>query len=238
MAAASATPGPSGLGRLTVQSALGEPLRAEIDITSITPEEASSLRVRVASPEAYRAAGVDYNAVLPVDPGHACAARRRPAVSARDQRPRGPGALRRRDPRAHLVLRPPGARIHAAARSAGSRAWRRRRRRTAPVAPQASAAPPAAAAPAPAPATHRCSADRAAGGCAGAAAGSVIARHRRSRSSGAGRRVAERRRRVQGARRRHAVPHRQAEPARRRVARPDAGRAVPRQPAAPSSTTT
>jgi len=54
-----------GLGRLAVQSALGESLRAEIDITSMTPEEASNLRVRVAPPEAYRAAGVDYNSVLP-----------------------------------------------------------------------------------------------------------------------------------------------------------------------------
>jgi pilus assembly protein FimV len=53
------------LGRMAVQSSLGEPLRAEIDVTSITPEEASSLRVRVAPPEAYRAAGVDYNAALP-----------------------------------------------------------------------------------------------------------------------------------------------------------------------------
>ena len=53
-----------GLGRLNVQSALGEGMRAEIDITSLTPEEASSLQVRLASPEAYRAAGVDYNAVL------------------------------------------------------------------------------------------------------------------------------------------------------------------------------
>jgi pilus assembly protein FimV len=54
-----------GLGRLAVQSALGESLRAEIDITSMTPEEQSNLRVRVAPPESYRAAGVDYNAVLP-----------------------------------------------------------------------------------------------------------------------------------------------------------------------------
>jgi len=53
-----------GLGRLSVQSALGEKLQAEIDVTSLTPEEASSLRVRIAAPEAYRAAGVDYNAVL------------------------------------------------------------------------------------------------------------------------------------------------------------------------------
>ncbi|WP_162520937.1 type IV pilus assembly protein FimV, partial [Pseudaquabacterium pictum] len=53
-----------GLGRLNVQSALGEGMRAEIDITSLSPEEAATLQVRLASPEAYRAAGVDYNAVL------------------------------------------------------------------------------------------------------------------------------------------------------------------------------
>src|SRR6185436_4684751 len=54
-----------GLGRLAVQSALGETLRAEIDITSLTPEEASNLNVRIAPPESYRNAGVDYNPVLP-----------------------------------------------------------------------------------------------------------------------------------------------------------------------------
>jgi len=54
-----------GLGRLTVQSALGEPLRAEIDVTSLSAEEAGTLKLRVASPDAYRAAGVDYNSVLP-----------------------------------------------------------------------------------------------------------------------------------------------------------------------------
>jgi pilus assembly protein FimV len=53
-----------GLGRLNVQSVLGETLRAEIDVTSITPEEAASIRLRVAPPEAYRSAGVEYNAVL------------------------------------------------------------------------------------------------------------------------------------------------------------------------------
>ncbi len=53
-----------GLGRLNVQSALGEALRAEIDITSMSPEEAASLVVRVASPEAYRVAGVEYNSAL------------------------------------------------------------------------------------------------------------------------------------------------------------------------------
>jgi pilus assembly protein FimV len=54
-----------GLGRLNVQSALGESLKAEIEVTSITADEAASLRLRVAPPEAYRVAGVEYNAVLP-----------------------------------------------------------------------------------------------------------------------------------------------------------------------------
>ncbi|MDP9045725.1 MAG: hypothetical protein M3O01_13070, partial [Pseudomonadota bacterium] len=54
-----------GLGRIQVQSALGEALRAEIDITSMSAEEAANLRVRVAPPEAYKSQGVDYNPVLP-----------------------------------------------------------------------------------------------------------------------------------------------------------------------------
>jgi pilus assembly protein FimV len=53
-----------GLGRLSVQSALGETLKAEIDVTSMSAEEASTLKLRVAPPDAYRAAGVEYNAVL------------------------------------------------------------------------------------------------------------------------------------------------------------------------------
>jgi len=53
-----------GVGRLNVQSALGEALRAEIDLSSLTPDEESSLKVRVAPPEAYRQQGVDYNTVL------------------------------------------------------------------------------------------------------------------------------------------------------------------------------
>lgn len=52
------------LGRLTVQSSLGEALRAEIDITNMSPDEAASLRTTLASPEAFRAAGVDFNPVL------------------------------------------------------------------------------------------------------------------------------------------------------------------------------
>jgi pilus assembly protein FimV len=52
------------LGRLNVLSALGEPLRAEIDVPQITADEAATLKASVASPEAFRAAGMEYNAAL------------------------------------------------------------------------------------------------------------------------------------------------------------------------------
>ena len=42
------------LGRITVQSALGEPLRAEIEIPEINAEELASLRTAVAPPDAFR----------------------------------------------------------------------------------------------------------------------------------------------------------------------------------------
>ena len=50
-----------GLGRISIQSALGEPLRAEIDIAEINADEASSLRASVASAEVFRAAGLEYS---------------------------------------------------------------------------------------------------------------------------------------------------------------------------------
>ncbi|MBE0472902.1 MAG: fimbrial protein FimV [Rhodoferax sp.] len=53
------------LGRITVQSALGEPLRAEIDIPEITPDEAATLKAQVAAPEAFKSAGMNYSPVLP-----------------------------------------------------------------------------------------------------------------------------------------------------------------------------
>jgi pilus assembly protein FimV len=54
------------LGRLTVQSALGEPLRAEIDVPDINAEEAASLKTVVASPDAFVAAGLDYNPAMSI----------------------------------------------------------------------------------------------------------------------------------------------------------------------------
>ena len=47
------------LGRITVQSALGEPLRAEIDLPQITAEEADTLRATTAASEIFRAQGME-----------------------------------------------------------------------------------------------------------------------------------------------------------------------------------
>jgi pilus assembly protein FimV len=52
------------LGRVTVQSALGEPLRAEIDVPQISPEEVSSLRANIAEPLVFRDKGLDYSQAL------------------------------------------------------------------------------------------------------------------------------------------------------------------------------
>lgn len=52
------------LGRITVQSALGEPLNAEIDISDINADEAASLKVQVALPATFKSAGLDYSPVL------------------------------------------------------------------------------------------------------------------------------------------------------------------------------
>ncbi|MDM0043584.1 FimV/HubP family polar landmark protein [Variovorax dokdonensis] len=52
------------LGPLKVISSLGEPLRAEIEIPQITADEADSMRIGMASPGAFSAAGVSYNPAL------------------------------------------------------------------------------------------------------------------------------------------------------------------------------
>ena len=52
------------LGRITVQSALGEPLQAEIEISDINADEAASLKVQPASSANFKSAGLDYNPVL------------------------------------------------------------------------------------------------------------------------------------------------------------------------------
>ena len=154
-----------GLGRLNVQSALGETLKAEIEVSSMTAEEASSLKLRIASPEAYRSAGVEYNPVLPS------------AQVELVSRPGGRSVLRVTSDRAVLepfvdviveatwssgrlvreytmLFDPPGARQAAAAPAAAPVMS------PAPAAAPAPAPAPAAASPMPAPATSRAQASR------------------------------------------------------------------------------
>ena len=54
----------AGLGRLTVLSALGQPLRAEIEINAVQPAEADSLKAGLAPQEAYRQANIEQNSAL------------------------------------------------------------------------------------------------------------------------------------------------------------------------------
>jgi pilus assembly protein FimV len=54
----------AGLGKLTVSSALGQILAAEIDLVSLQAGELDSLSARVASPESYRDAKIEYSSVL------------------------------------------------------------------------------------------------------------------------------------------------------------------------------
>ncbi len=54
----------AGLGKLTVLSALGQPLRAEIELTAVSGDEASGLTAKLASPEAFKAANIDFNPAL------------------------------------------------------------------------------------------------------------------------------------------------------------------------------
>lgn len=49
----------AGLGRLTVQSALGQPLRAEIELVAVQRDEIGSLSARLASAEAFRQARME-----------------------------------------------------------------------------------------------------------------------------------------------------------------------------------
>ena len=50
----------AGLGKLTLNSALGQPLSAEIDIVTTSNDEVSSLKANIASREAFTQAGVNY----------------------------------------------------------------------------------------------------------------------------------------------------------------------------------
>jgi pilus assembly protein FimV len=53
----------AGLGKITVFSALGQPLRAEMELIA-TREELSGMKAQLASPSAFKQAGVEYTPTL------------------------------------------------------------------------------------------------------------------------------------------------------------------------------
>jgi pilus assembly protein FimV len=53
-----------GLGKLTVESALGQPLSARIELTSVAREDLDSLRARIADPGLYRQNNLTYQGTL------------------------------------------------------------------------------------------------------------------------------------------------------------------------------
>ena len=67
IAGALALPGPAfalGLGKLTVDSALGQPLSARIELTSVSKDDLDSLRAKVADPNLYRQNNLTYQSTL------------------------------------------------------------------------------------------------------------------------------------------------------------------------------
>jgi pilus assembly protein FimV len=54
----------AGLGKLTILSALGQPLSAEIDLVSVQKDELSSLVIRLAPPESFTRANITFSPAL------------------------------------------------------------------------------------------------------------------------------------------------------------------------------
>ncbi|MGB3428728.1 MAG: hypothetical protein WBA53_11220, partial [Burkholderiaceae bacterium] len=54
----------AGLGRLTVQSGLGQPLKAELEVTAVGRDELPTLQVKLAPLSAFRAANLEFNPAL------------------------------------------------------------------------------------------------------------------------------------------------------------------------------
>ncbi len=54
----------AGLGKLSINSALGQPLSADIELVSLQPGEFESIAARIASPESYGDAKIEYSPLL------------------------------------------------------------------------------------------------------------------------------------------------------------------------------
>lgn len=54
----------AGLGPIVIHSGLGQPLNAEVEITTLGPKEFESLKVSVATPELYKERGITYQSLV------------------------------------------------------------------------------------------------------------------------------------------------------------------------------
>jgi pilus assembly protein FimV len=54
----------AGLGKLTVLSSMGQPLRAEIELTSVSADEAAALTAKLAPADAFKLANIEFNPTL------------------------------------------------------------------------------------------------------------------------------------------------------------------------------
>ena len=54
----------AGLGKMKVLSTLGAPFKAELELSNMRPEEEINLLAKIASPEVFKQAGIDYNPAL------------------------------------------------------------------------------------------------------------------------------------------------------------------------------
>ena len=122
LAAALALPGTAaslGLGKLTVESALGQPLSAQIELTSVAKEELDSLTARIADPSLYRQNNSPTRACCRARASRSSAAQRRRRISRSRRRRSVERAVSRPAGRGQLGVRPRRARLHVPARSAG-----------------------------------------------------------------------------------------------------------------------
>ena len=122
-----------GLGDVRLLSPLNAPLDAEIELVNATAEDLASLEAKLASSETFARYGLDWpRSWRAFTVTRAAQPRRRDVLRIKSQRDRH-RAVPHAAGRSELGARPPGARIHRAARSAGVRAAaapaRRRRSR-------------------------------------------------------------------------------------------------------------
>ncbi len=109
-----------GLGEIHLHSALNEPLNAEIDLLAATPDELIALRAALADRDAFTRYGIDrppFLSSLTFKVGKGKDGRDALLVQSADAIL--PRAVRDLPGRGQLVARPPDARVHGAARSAG-----------------------------------------------------------------------------------------------------------------------